>query len=166
MARNCTNEAQPRSVEFLQDTETTTTQRDSSTFRGRGRGRGRGSRGGRGRGGLNHSTTRYEPVVCENCGLINHYAKDCQASDITCYNCSKHGHIARDCPIAAADVHTPTDRPIKTCYECGNPGHIARNCIVAKRENDTSDEGEAGETESEGGNSSELLSGSESESDA
>ncbi|KAI7889284.1 uncharacterized protein EV154DRAFT_515085 [Mucor mucedo] len=169
LARNCPNEAQPRSVEILTDGETSTAiapQRDSSTsFRGGRGGRGRGGRGGRGRGGSSHAGTRYEPVVCENCGIINHYAKDCQARDITCYNCNKHGHIARDCPLAVTgDVsHGTTERAVKTCYECGNPGHIARYCLVAKRENDTSDEEEEVESDEED-DSSALLS--ESESDA
>jgi hypothetical protein len=180
LARNCTNEAQPRSVEILDgETDQNNTEIDhtpSSSFRGRGRGRGTRGRGfseGGGRGGFNTGGRR--PIVCDNCGERNHFAKDCQASSITCYNCTKHGHIARDCPkpagaTAAAGVDTTDNRPIRTCYVCGKPGHIARNCIAAKRENDSDSEEEAGETseddDEEDRDSSDVVTGSETDSDA
>lgn len=172
MARDCTNEAQPRSVEILDDDNDQSAEinHTRSSFHGRGRGRGSRGRGGfrgRDRGGF---TGGRRQIICDNCGERNHYAKDCQASSITCYNCNKHGHIARDCPKPAGGaVDAASDRPIRTCYVCGKLGHIARNCLVAKRENDESDsDAEGAETtdDDEDGDSSDVLSGSETDSDA
>lgn len=126
IARNCTNESQPRSVEFLNDVEHGHTQQHTKPIK-----------------------RHHLQVVCDKCGGLNHFAKDCQASDILCYNCQKHGHIARACPLAAASIATvnAATRPVRACYSCGKPGHIARQCLVARRERD--DESEEDEDESE-----------------
>ncbi|KAG0757124.1 hypothetical protein G6F57_009590 [Rhizopus arrhizus] len=88
---------------------------------------------------------RQRNIICHKCGGINHFAKDCKASDILCYNCNKYGHIARECT-------SPGFKPKpKTCFVCQKPGHIARNCLVKRQRDDESEQGEEeeGETESE-----------------
>lgn len=108
--------------------------------------------------------------MCDHCGGLNHFAKDCQASDIVCHNCSKHGHIARDCPVPyTMDTHRSAPPPpatTKTCYVCGKPGHIARNCIAVRRERDEDDSEEGADTTDSEASSGVTDSEEESESDA
>ncbi|KAI9280796.1 hypothetical protein BY458DRAFT_487344 [Sporodiniella umbellata] len=86
------------------------------------------------------NTRPKQVVVCHRCGGINHFAKDCKASDILCFQCNKYGHVARDCTVEAPLLRTHSRRvTIKSCYNCQKSGHIARHCTTS-REKEESEE--------------------------
>ena len=37
-------------------------------------------------------------IICHQCGMRGHMAKDCQKPKIVCFGCGQAGHMKPDCP--------------------------------------------------------------------